>query len=67
MQHLIGNKGMFETLKALKKRQENRVGNKHSPATEGVGEARLRCVRPDGKQLVILKEVYYVPYYADLL
>jgi hypothetical protein len=35
-----------------------------SLAAEGVGEVELRCVTPDGEQVVTLKEVYYIPEIA---
>jgi hypothetical protein len=59
-QHLTGDKGKFKTLKALERGKEIEFGNKQSLAAEGVGEVELRCVTLDGKQLVTLKEVYYV-------
>jgi hypothetical protein len=59
-QHLIGDKGKFKTLKALGSCKEIEFGNKQSLAAEGVREVELRCVTPDGEQLVTLKEVYYV-------
>jgi hypothetical protein len=60
-QHLTGDKGMFKTLEAVRSRKEIEFGNKQSLATEGVGEVELRCVTPDGEQVVTLKEVYYIP------
>jgi hypothetical protein len=60
MQHMTGDKGKFKTSKALGKGKEIEFGNKQSLAAEGVGEVELRCVTPDGEQLVTLKEVYYV-------
>jgi hypothetical protein len=57
-QHLTGDKGMFKTLEAVGSRKEIEFGNQQSL---GVGEVELRCVTPDGKQVVTLKEVYYIP------
>jgi hypothetical protein len=56
-----GVKGKFKTLEAVRSRKEIEFGNKQSLAAEGVGEVELRCVTPDGEQVVTLKEVYYIP------
>jgi hypothetical protein len=39
-------------------RKEIEFGNQQSLAAEGVGEVELRCVMPDGEQVVTLKEMY---------
>jgi hypothetical protein len=57
MQHLTGDKGKFKTLKALRRGKEIEFGNKQSLAAKGVGEVELRCVTPDGEQLVTLREL----------
>jgi hypothetical protein len=57
-QHLTEDKGKFKTSEALGSRKE--ISNKQSLAAEGVGEVELRCVTPDGEQVVTLKEVYYI-------
>jgi hypothetical protein len=48
---------MFKTLEAVGSRKQIEFGNKQSLAAEGVGEVELRCVTPDEKQVVTLKEV----------
>jgi hypothetical protein len=60
-QHLTGDKGKFNTLDAVGSRKVMKFGNKQSLAAEGVGEVELRCVTPDGEQVVTLKKVYYIP------
>jgi hypothetical protein len=57
--HLTGDKGMFKTLEAVGSGKKIEFGNQQSLAAEGVGEVELRCVTPDGEQ--VLKEVYYIP------
>jgi hypothetical protein len=52
---------MFKTLDAVGSRKAIEFGNQQSLAAEGVGEVELRCVTPDGVQVVTLKEVYYIP------
>jgi hypothetical protein len=37
------------------------VERRSTSAAEGLGEVELRCVTPDGEQVVTLKEVYYIP------
>jgi hypothetical protein len=58
--HLTRDKGKFKTLEAVGSRKEIEFGNTQSLAAEGVGEVELRCVTPDGEQVVTLKEVYYI-------
>jgi hypothetical protein len=58
--HLTGDKGKFKTLKAVGSRKKIEFGNKQSLAAKDVREVELRCVTPDGKQVVTLKEVYYI-------
>jgi hypothetical protein len=59
-QHLTGDKGKFKILEAAGSRKEIEFGNKQTLAAEGVGEVELRCVTPDGEQVVTLKKVYYI-------
>jgi hypothetical protein len=44
----------------LGRSKEIEFGNKQSLAAESVEKVELRCVTPDGEQLVTLKDVYYV-------